>query len=88
MRAVLRDWDALFTEMGAQVAGRTTRVRASYARAAARFRPRWQQAERQLAALRDAPIGDRRRRTPEVQRAIAGLRQLVEDTRVEPIEGP
>ena len=28
MRAVLRDWDALFAELGEQVAGRKTRVRA------------------------------------------------------------
>jgi hypothetical protein len=77
MRALLRDWDALFTELGEQVAGRTTRVRANYARAAERFRPRWQQAERALAELRDASVGDRRRRAPELERTFAGLRDLV-----------
>jgi hypothetical protein len=81
--AMLRDWDALFTELGAQVAGRTTRVRTHYARTAARFRPRWQEAERELAALRDAPLDARRRRTPELQRSIAQLRELFTDARVD-----
>ena len=83
MRAVLRDWDALFAELGAQVSGRTTRVRAYYARAAARFRPRWQRAEQELAELRDAPVGDRQRRAPELERTIAELRELVASARLE-----
>ncbi len=83
MRAVLRDWDALFTELGAQVSGRTTRVRTYYARAAARFRPHWQRAEQELAELRDAPVGDRQRRAPELERTIAGLRELVASVRLE-----
>jgi uncharacterized protein YlxW (UPF0749 family) len=85
MRAVLRDWDVLFDELGAQVAGRKTRVRATYARTAARFRPRRQQAERELAELRDAPARDWRRRTPELERTIAELREIVGSV---PIEGP
>ena len=85
MRAVLRDWDTLFAELGAQVAGRKTRVRAYYARTAARFHPRRQQAERELAELRDAPARDWRRRTPELERTIAELREIVESV---PIEGP
>jgi len=87
MRALLRDWDTLFAELGAQVTGRTTRVRAVYARAAERFRPRWRQAERELAELRDAPVGDRRRRAPELERTIAGLRELVEGAQGA-IDGP
>ena len=85
MRAVLGDWDALFAELGEQVAGRKTRVRAYYARTAARFLPRRQQAERELAELRDAPARDWRRRTPELERTIAELREIVESV---PIEGP
>jgi len=83
MRAVLGDWDALFAELGAQVSGRTTRVRAYYARTAARFRPRWQRVEQELAELRDAPIGDRQRRAPELERAIAELRELAAGVRLE-----
>jgi hypothetical protein len=83
MRGVLRDWDTLFTELGAQVAGRKTRVRAYYARVTARFRPRWQQAERELAELGDAPAGERRRRMPKLERTIAELRELVAKARVD-----
>ena len=85
MRAVLRDWDALFAELGEEVAGRKTRVRAYYARTAARFLPRRQQAERELAELRNAPTRDWRRRTPELERTIAELREIVASA---PIEGP
>ena len=83
MRTLLRDWDALFDELGAQAAGGSTRVRAMYARTAARFRPHWQTAERVLAELRDAPSCDRRRRTPELRRSIAALREIVEPTQIE-----
>jgi hypothetical protein len=83
MRTLLRDWDALFDELGVQAAGGSTRVRAMYARTAARFRPRWQTAERVLAELRDAPSGDRRRRTPELQRTFAALRDIVDPTQIE-----
>ena len=41
MRAVLRDWDALFAELGAQVAGQTTRVRTYYARTAEHWLARY-----------------------------------------------
>ena len=85
MRAMLRDWDALFAELGAQVAGLRTRVRVNYARTAARFRPRHEQAERELAALRAAPAGDRERRAPELERTMAELREIVAGL---PIEGP
>ena len=85
VRAVLRDWDALFAELGAEIAGRKTRVRASYARSAARFGPRRQQAERELAALRDAPGGDRHRQAPELEQTMAELREIVAGL---PIEGP
>jgi len=87
MRGLLRDWDALFAELGAQVAGRTTQVRATFARSAARFAPRWQQAERELDAFRDATVDDRRRRTPELERTMDELRDMVAAARV-PIEGP
>jgi hypothetical protein len=87
MRGMLHDWDALFAELGAQVAGRTTHARATFARTAARFAPRWHQAERELAEFRDAPVGDRRRRAPELERTMAELRDLVAAARV-PIEGP
>ena len=83
MRAVLRDWDALFAELGAQVSGGTTRVRTYYARTAARFHPRWQRAEQELAELRDASVGDRQRRAPELERTIAELRVLVASVRLE-----
>jgi len=87
MRGMLRDWDALFAELGEQVAGRTTHARATFARTAARFSPRWHQAERELAEFRDATVGDRRRRAPELERTMAELRDLVAAARV-PIEGP
>jgi len=87
MHAMLRDWDALFAELGAQVAGRTTRVRSTFARTAVRFRPRWLEAERELDAFRHAPVGDRRRRAPQLERTMAELRDLVAAARV-PIEGP
>ena len=87
MRATLRDWDALFAEMGAQVAGRRTRVRTTFARTAARFAPRWHQAERELDAFHDASLADQRRRAPELERTMAELRDLVVAARV-PIEGP
>ena len=83
MRAVLRDWDALFAELGAQVAGQTTRVRTYYARTAEQVRPRLEQAERDLAELRDAPVGAWRRRTPELERQFAELRDLVATARVD-----
>ena len=82
---MLRDWDALFAELGEQIAGRKTRVRASYARTAARFGPRRQQAERQLAALREAPAADRPQRAPELERTMAELRDIVASL---PFEGP
>jgi hypothetical protein len=85
MWATLRDWDALFAELGAEVAGRKTRVRANFASAAARFRPRRQQAERELAALRESPLADRRQGTPELERTLAELRDIVAGM---PIEGP
>jgi hypothetical protein len=87
MRGLLRDWDVLFAELGAQVAGRTTQVRSTFARTAARFAPRRHDAERELGAFRDAPVRDRRRRAPELERMMAELRDLVASARV-PIEGP
>jgi len=83
MRALLRDWDALFAELGTQVGGQTTRARTYYARASERFRPQWEQAERALVELRDAPIGAWRRRTPELQRQFDDLRDMVAAVRVE-----
>jgi hypothetical protein len=87
MRGLLRDWDMLFAELGAQVAGRPTRIRTTFARTAARFAPRRHEAERELDAFRDAPVGDRRRRAPELERTMAELREMVAAARV-PIEGP
>ena len=87
MRALLRDWDALFAELGTQVAGCTTRIRTTYARTAARFGSRRYEAERELAAFRDAPVGDQRRRAPELERTMAELRDMIAAARV-PIEGP
>src|SRR4029078_10272876 len=58
MRTVLRDWDVLFAELGAQVAGRTTRIRSAYARTAVRFGSQRHQAEQELAALRDGSVED------------------------------
>jgi hypothetical protein len=83
MRAALRDWDALFAEMGAQVSGQTTRVRASYARTAARFRPRWQRATQELDELRNTAPGDQARRRPELERALAELREMFNNVRID-----
>jgi len=82
-RVVLRDWDALFAEMAAQVTGQTTRARIQYARTAARFRPRRQRAEQQLDELGRAPVGDRERRAPELERSLAELRELFSNARLE-----
>jgi hypothetical protein len=83
MRTALRDWDALFAEMSAQASGRTTRARITYARTAARLRPRWQRAERELDELGRATAGDRLRRTPELERTMAELRELFTNARLE-----
>jgi hypothetical protein len=82
---MLCDWDALFAELGAQIGGSRTRVRVSYARTAARFAPRRQQAEQELAALREAPAADAARRAPELERTMAELRDIVASL---PFEGP
>jgi len=87
MRTVLRDWDVLFAELGAQVAGRTTRIRSAYARTAVRFGSQRHQAEQELAALRVGSVEDRRRGTPQLERTMAELRELVAAVRL-PIEGP
>jgi hypothetical protein len=83
MRTALRDWDELFAELGAQVSGQTTRVRTYYARTAARFRPRWQQAVQELDELRAAPVRDRQRRAPELERTFAELRELFKNARID-----
>src|SRR5688572_10757535 len=77
MEALLRDWDALFAELGAEVGAYTTRVRAHYASSATAFSARRRDAERELAELRAAPQADWDQRKPELERALGGLQGVV-----------
>jgi hypothetical protein len=77
IEALLRDWDALFAEMGAEVGAYTTRVRAHYASCVTSFAARREDAAHELAALRATPEADWIRRKPELERTLGGLRGVV-----------
>jgi len=74
---MLRDWDALFAELGDEVGGYTTRVRADYATSAMSFAARRSDVAQELAELRDAPEADWHRRKPQLERTLGGLRGVV-----------
>ena len=77
IEASLRDWDALFAELGAEVGGYTTRVRAHYASCAMSFAARRRDVAQELAELRAAPEADWDQRKPELERTLNGLRGVV-----------
>ena len=76
MESALRDWGALFDALAAEAAAETTQVRAHSAGCAAAFRPRRDDAERALAALR-APGGNWPRAAADLERAVRDLRRVV-----------
>ena len=78
----LRDWDTLFAELRQETAGQTTRVRTRYARCAETFRPQHEEAQRQLASMRDAPDGEWRQRRPELDASVDELRRVVERAKI------
>lgn len=77
VEALLRDWDALFAELGTEVGGHTTRARADYASCATSFEARRQDVAHELAELRAAPVADWGRRKPELERTLGGLRGVI-----------
>jgi hypothetical protein len=80
LEGVLRDWEALFSELQADAAGGTTRVRASALSNAADFARRRAEAAGQLAklgaALPTVWAADR----PAVERTFDELRRFVSET--------
>lgn len=80
--AMLRDWDALLADLGAEAAGQTTRVRARYVRCADTFTRRHEEAQRKLDSLRRAEHGEWERARPELERSMEDLRRLVERARI------
>ena len=74
---MLRDWDALFAELGDEVAAYTTGVRAHYASCATSFAARRRDVAQELAELRAAPEADWPQRKPELERTLIGLRGVV-----------
>jgi hypothetical protein len=74
---MLRDWDALFAELGDEVGAYTTRVRAHYASCATSFAARRRDVAQELAELRAAPEADWPQRKPELERTLIGLRGVV-----------
>jgi hypothetical protein len=75
MEATLRDWDDLFDALAAEAAAETTHVRRHTAGCAAAFRPRRDDAERALVALR-APGADWPRAAADLDRAVRELERL------------
>ena len=72
---MLRDWDALFAELGDEVGAYTTRVRAHYASCATSFAARRRDVAQELAELRAAPQADWHQRKPELERRDTDLRE-------------
>jgi hypothetical protein len=82
MDATLRDWNALFDELRAEVASQTTRVRYRYQRCAADFQPRREVAEQQLAALRQADGEGWQKLKPALEDTLEELRGLVRGAKI------
>jgi hypothetical protein len=80
LAGVLRDWDALFTELRDDAAGGTTRVRENYVRSVDDFLRRRTEAVEQLRALETAPAADWAAGRPEVERTFDDLRRFVAGT--------
>jgi hypothetical protein len=77
IEALLCDWDALFAELGAEVGGYTTHVRAHYASCEMAFAARRRDVAQELADLRAAPEADWDQRKPALERTLSGLRGVV-----------
>jgi hypothetical protein len=77
---VLRDWEALFSELREDAAGGTTGVRESYVRSVDDFLRRRTEAAEQLAALEAAPAADWIAGRPAVDRTFEDLRRFVAGT--------
>jgi hypothetical protein len=82
MENLLRDWETLFIELGADAAGGTTRVRTNYVRSVDAFTRRRSEAEGQLAALQAAPAAEWSERKPAVDRTFDDLRRFVVETKL------
>jgi hypothetical protein len=80
MEGVLRDWEVLFSELQADVAGETTRVRVTTLRAVADFARRRSEAAVQLANLEAAPPSLWAAGRPAVDRTFDELRRFVAET--------
>lgn len=76
MEATLRDWGALFDALRAEAGAETTRVRLHSAGCAEAFRPRRDDAERALAALRK-PGTDWSRVAADLEHAVRDLRRVL-----------
>ena len=76
MEATLRDWGDLCDTLAAEAAGESTKVRLHTASCAAASRPRRDEAERALRALR-APGSDWPRAAADLERAVGELGRLV-----------
>jgi hypothetical protein len=80
MEGVLRDWELLFSELQADVAGGTTRVRVSALRTAADFARRRTEVAGQLAELGAAPPDAWTVGRPAVDKTFDELRRFVAET--------
>jgi hypothetical protein len=76
MESTVRDFCALFETLAAEAGGQTTRARARYAVHVEAFRPRRDDAERALAALRSGD-GDWIRRKQEAEKSVSDLQNVV-----------
>ena len=80
MEGVLRDWETLFSELQADAAGGTTRVRAGALRTAADFARRQAEAAGQLAALGAAPSAAWPAGRPAIEKTFDELRRFVAES--------
>ena len=77
MEGLLRDWEILFSELRADAAGGTTRVRANYVRSVDAFTRRQSEAAGQLAVLEAAPAAHWSDHKSAVDRTFDELRRFV-----------
>jgi hypothetical protein len=82
MEGLLRDWETLFSELRADAAGGTTRVRANYVGSVDAFARRRSEAEGQLAVLEAAPPAQWIDHKPAVDRTFDELRRFVVDAKL------
>lgn len=82
LASVLRDWDALFSELRDDAAGGTTRVRENYVRSVDDFLRRRTEAAEQLRALEEAPAAEWGAGRPAVEQTFDDLRRFVAETKL------